>query len=414
MKVLFFSNSPANAEEYLNKTNVSGGWLQSLDKHVQKKVDFNLVFHTKKPIEPFKYRNANYYPVLDEDARTYNKLRNTITYVSYYSSQVKQYLNIVHEVSPDIIHIAGTENSFVYLQKYVNNIPIVFSIQGNLTVLTHKFFSGIEKEFIIKTGFTLNRFNPRSYWWLHQKFKYMGMRERLVLAEAKYIIGRTDWDRRITKILAPQRQYFHNDEILRGDFYSNIWNNTITTPLQIVSVTGPSLYKGLETILHTSRLLQDYGLKFNWHIIGLEANHRLVKIAQKKVKNGMENLIFHGRLSANKIVYHLLKAHIYVMGSHIENSPNNLCEAMLVGMPIVATNAGGTASLFRDTEDGVLIQDGDPWAMAGSILEIIENYEKAVKCGRHARQKALERHNPQKVVNDLINIYKNIIDDYKT
>jgi hypothetical protein len=33
---------------------------------------------------------------------------------------------------------------------------------------------------------------------------------------------------------------------------------------------------------------------------------------------------------------------------------------MIIGMPCIATFAGGTASMLKSDEEGILIQDGDP------------------------------------------------------
>jgi glycosyltransferase involved in cell wall biosynthesis len=97
------------------------------------------------------------------------------------------------------------------------------------------------------------------------------------------------------------------------------------------------------------------------------------------------------------------------MASHIENSPNNLCEAMILGMPCVATFAGGTASMLKDGAEGVLVQDGDPWVMAGAILELINDNNKAVLFGKNARERALVRHNKTTIVSELLASYDSII-----
>ena len=100
----------------------------------------------------------------------------------------------------------------------------------------------------------------------------------------------------------------------------------------------------------------------------------------------------------------------YTSALTIENSPNNLCEAMILGMPCIATYAGGTGSLLRDKEDGILVQDGDPWSMAGAILELWENSETSSRLGGNARIRALKRHDPLQVVTDLVSIYNNILE----
>jgi glycosyltransferase involved in cell wall biosynthesis len=101
------------------------------------------------------------------------------------------------------------------------------------------------------------------------------------------------------------------------------------------------------------------------------------------------------------------------MPSHIENSPNNLCEAMLIGMPCISTFAGGAGSLITDKFDGILIQDGDPYAMAGAILELYNDKEKAILLGQNARETALKRHDKDTVINDIIYNYNKIINDSK-
>ena len=49
--------------------------------------------------------------------------------------------------------------------------------------------------------------------------------ESFYLKNSKNIIGRTDWDRQITRILAPKSNYFVGNEILRDNFYEEKWNN---------------------------------------------------------------------------------------------------------------------------------------------------------------------------------------------
>ena len=94
----------------------------------------------------------------------------------------------------------------------------------------------------------------------------------------------------------------------------------------------------------------------------------------------------------------MLNANLYVHPSHIENSSNSICEAMLLGMPIIATYAGGTPSILGDKNEGLLVQDGDPYALAKSL-------------GSKARVKSFIRNDKEKIVKDVINIYASILSD---
>ena len=81
---------------------------------------------------------------------------------------------------------------------------------------------------------------------------------------------------------------------------------------------------------------------------------------------------------------------------------------MMMGMPIIATNVGGIPSLIKDNHEGILVQDGDPYALASAIIEMMKNRDLAYKFGMNARVKACQRHNKEKIMNDLLEIYREI------
>jgi len=58
----------------------------------------------------------------------------------------------------------------------------------------------------------------------------------------------------------------------------------------------------------------------------------------------------------------------------------------------------------------LLVQDGDPYAMAGAIIEMRENRGRAVSYGKNAQKKALIRHDKNKIVNNLLNIYRGVLE----
>jgi glycosyltransferase involved in cell wall biosynthesis len=252
----------------------------------------------------------------------------------------------------------------------------------------------------------------KSYGNIYKISQKSASREQKYIELHKNIIGRTDWDRRITSILSPGRSYFHNDEVLRDSFYEKQWRPKRDLDLVIIhSTIGSNYFKGLESILLASYLLTKYGLKHQWKVAGVVKNDLIVKISKKylNIPSIDRSIIYLGNISELDLVENLLNSHIYVMPSHIENSPNNLCEAMILGMPCISTNAGGSSSLITDKVDGLLIQNGDPWSMAGAIVEFCEDFDKAIDYGKKARIRALQRHSKEKIVRDLLEIYKNCL-----
>ncbi|MEG8947215.1 glycosyltransferase family 4 protein [Rosettibacter firmus] len=403
MRVLWFTNTPCNADEYFkNELKGSGGWLKALDQEIQKSLELYIAFYYKTKHLPFKYQNTNYIPIHINESLIKRFIRKYFNKIIL-NEHLNIYINIINTIKPDIIHIHGTENPFACIVPYVQ-IPVVISIQGNVTIYYHKYFSGIERHYLNINILNEHKMN-------YYKFKKMAKREINNLQHCKYIIGRTDWDRRISRIFAPKSKYYHCDEILRDVFYNTKWNPPYNKRFRIITTTTPVFYKGLETIFETMYELGKLGLDIEWLIAGIELNNSILKVIKRKLRDKytLKNIIFLGKLNDKELVKNLLEADLYVMPSHIENSPNNLCEAMILGLPCISTFVGGTGSIVNNNEDGILVQDGDPWALAGAILEIIKNRGRAIDLGSNARQRALIRHDKTKIVNELINIYNDII-----
>ena len=100
---------------------------------------------------------------------------------------------------------------------------------------------------------------------------------------------------------------------------------------------------------------------------------------------------------------------MYVHTAYIENSPNSICEAQLIGMPIVSTMVGGIATLVRNGIEGDLLPANDPWQIANAIVELAKDKKRMVSYSEHSRQHALERHNPEHILEQLLGCYKDLI-----
>jgi len=421
MKVLWFSNSPALADEFLSgnfKLKATGGWMYALNKALQCNVSLSVIFHFPYKIEPFNYQKTTYYPVYTGNIIIENLKKRFLSKV-YDDDFLQEYLKIIKQVNPDIIHIHGTENPFLCILG-TTKVPVVISIQGNLTVYHHKYLSGFNGLHIRRKS---EDFNIRTLLLGRNSFlkgfinlKRMSVIEQKYMKHAKHIIGRTDWDRRITRILAPESKYLVGNEMLRDGFYENQWNNKfIAGKIIIFTTNGNNYYKGFETLCFALFLLNNLEFDVEWRVAGISENSLINNITRRElgVKYPKKGLVLVGSLDENDLIKNLLESHIYVMPSHIENSPNNLCEAMILGIPCIATFAGGTGSLLKDGEEGILIQDGDPWALAGAIAEMKTDFVKAIEFGKKARGKALALHNKETVVAQYLQTYRQIIEAEK-
>ena len=73
---------------------------------------------------------------------------------------------------------------------------------------------------------------------------------------------------------------------------------------------------------------------------------------------------------------------------------------------------GGTASLIENNVSGVLVPIGDPYFAAYQIYRIYNDNSLNLSIGENAKQTAHKRHNREIIANQLLNTYKEIIEEF--
>ena len=408
MRVLWFSINPCGSIKRGGSLQYFGGWIVSLEQELKKNpsIQLSVSYITKGDDTSFDFDGVSYYPIKK------TRFDNLITRIKgkHSINIVPKCLEIINKVKPDIIHIHGTEHPFPLLVGNTN-IPIVISMQSILAPYADKYFSGIPEHFALKHDSLKYKLFFLGSYAMYKLTCNTAANELNAYKKLKYIIGRTDWDYCISRLIAPSSKYYKCDEILRDLFYSDKWESPNNEILTLVTTMSDSLYKGLEVVYRTSELLKENNVRFNWYIIGQSQNTNYEKMVRKftKVNPSDVNVMLLGRMNPQEMINIMKRSDIFVQVSHIENSPNSLCEAMILGMPIIASYAGGTNSLLHENIEGLLYQDGDCYSLAGKILYLSLNKDMAIDFGVKARCLALERHNKNKIVNQIINCYKDII-----
>lgn len=406
---MYFSNSFISQKELKG----SGNWVLTLINEISKSnfVELSVAFHdpsVKKilferleNLQLIRIPLLNYSNILD-------KLLSSWLIIEKYKNVVDDYLKVINNTKPDIIQIFGLESPYIRIIDKVT-IPIIIHIQGFLPSYVNFYFSRFSSMDIIKYA-GIRNIIAANLPFLRKKAIYKHIKiEKTMYKNIKYFLGRTDWDRLIVKAIAPDSKYFYCQEILREPFYKNIWSVPKNKKYVFYTTTSDAFYKNVDIIFETCNILETYHkkLKYEWRIMGVSNSDITPKVMKGKKKT-THNIKLLGKGDSNEIIRQLLNANIFIFPSAIENSPNALEEAMLVGIPIISTYGGGISSIIKNYETGMLINEGDPYSLAGAIIEILENYNKAIEMGKKAREIALLRHNPKLIVENLINIYHKI------
>lgn len=326
---------------------------------------------------------------------------------------VKDIQDIILDFKPEIIHLFGMESPLATILGNTE-IPVIVHLQGLLTACSNAYFPiGINKsnllypitqrEYLLRNGFCFakNNMEIRSHV------------EKEMFKSVHYIMGRTDFDYQITQLLAPQAIYFHVDEILRDIFYKSLpWKKRKRNNVVIVSTISETFYKGFDLILKTALLLKDnMNFDFKWEVIGLSENSQMRKIIERslKIKSVDVNVHCLGILTAEDLCVRLKNADVYIHPSYIDNSPNSLCEAQMLGLPVIATNVGGIASLVKDGWNGELVPANAPYELAFKIKRQVDQIDYAEKIGKQGRIDAFKRHDKEYIVSKLLSVYNSIL-----
>jgi glycosyltransferase involved in cell wall biosynthesis len=124
-----------------------------------------------------------------------------------------------------------------------------------------------------------------------------------------------------------------------------------------------------------------------------------------------ERVDFLGRLPFDRIPELLKAADVFGFASITETQGMVTMEALAAGLPVAAVEAGGTRDVVTDGVDGILTEN-DPEALAGAILSIIENPEKAEAFREAARRKA-RTFDIAYLAQRAVDVYRKAIEDQK-
>lgn len=318
---------------------------------------------------------------------------------------------ICAEFQPDVIHVHGTEHGLGLIAD-LTKVPVVVSIQGILTVYNYLERRGIDAGLILSTSPGL-LVRGEGLWAGRLAYRTAAPLERRVFATCRHFIGRTRFDQDVTRVLSPRSAYYHCDEVLRAPFYQATWSAAQASPLRIYATTGAYARKDVRTLLEATALLRDSGhpqahLLIAGRFGGVEGDRAVRRLISRLRLAPTVKLL--GSLDADSIVRELQAASVFVHPSHADNSPNSLAEALLVGTPCVASAVGGVPTLAPDGEQALLVQDGDPYSLAGALCRMFDDPALAARLSAAARAAALRRHDRDTISATQLAIYQKVAD----
>lgn len=355
--------------------------------------------------------------------RCYGFSANTDTPEVYDPGLEKRFEEILADYKPDILHVFGTEfpHALACIKTYGRPERTLVSIQGLCSAIAEEYMADLPVK--VQRQVTLrDRIKEDSLKQQQKKFKKRGEHEKEALLLTGHIAGRTDFDREQTAKINSSAVYHYLNETLRGIFYHDRWKRTVCEPYSIFLSQGDYPLKGFHYLLRAlPKVLEQFP---DTHVYVAGANIIEVGTFQDRLKlsaygkyirklireNRLSNRItMLGRLTAEEMKEQYLRCHLYVLPSALENSPNSLGEAMMLGMPCVAADVGGVHNLLTDGGDGLLYPAGDVEALADRIIEIFTKEAIVERFSDNARKHARVNHDADQNYYRLLHIYREML-----
>jgi glycosyltransferase involved in cell wall biosynthesis len=166
-------------------------------------------------------------------------------------------------------------------------------------------------------------------------------------------------------------------------------------------------WKGHDYLLEAIKLLIDKGRDIKLVIAGdgPKYEHLAGKASALGIK---DRVLFLGY--RNDIPDILSALDVVALPSYAnEGVPQSILQAMAMGKPVVACNAGAISEIVQDGRTGILVEPRDPVALTNGIASLLDNNELVKTITANARGLVESKYSLKQMVDKMENIYYDLM-----
>lgn len=231
---------------------------------------------------------------------------------------------------------------------------------------------------------------------------------KMIWKDAKYVVSNSQG----LKNLAIESSAKQNIEIIYNginieEFKPNFLQKDTSKFIITPGASRITSRKGLNYLIEAVAMLEKKYPQILLKIIGdgIERKNLEMQIDKLGVKN---NVFFAGIVKHNEVNKYCQEADVFVLPSLNEGMSNAMLEALASGLPIIATDTGGSKELIREGVNGFMIKFKDSNDIAEKLERLIVDPELAKKMGAESR-KIAENMSWGKVAGQYFELYKSIM-----
>ena len=406
MKVLWITNIifPAPCQELGLPSPVFGGWMLS-SLETLRKLTPNIEFAVATIYDGSELKIMHY------DTVTYYLLPSGRDNTRYKKALEPLWLKVKDDFVPDVVHIHGTEyaHGLAYIRSCgADNVCV--SIQGLVSVIARYYFADMTIRDIIKNITIRDILRCDTLFQQKRKFEKRGEIEEEYIKSVSHIIGRTSWDRAHIWAINPAAEYHFCNETIRPSFYNHKWEydkcEKYTIFLSQANYPIKGVHKVLEAMPLILRHFPDARIKIAGPSVVDKPFYRITGYGRyiRSLINKLhleDKVTFLGLLTEEQMCEQYLKANVFVCPSSIENSPNSLGEAQILGVSCIASYVGGAMDMMKE-DANYLYRFEEVEMLAAKVCEI---FELGGSYSTFSNNNASERHNSLINAQSLLYIY---------
>lgn len=171
----------------------------------------------------------------------------------------------------------------------------------------------------------------------------------------------------------------------------------------ICSVGRLSAEKGQDILFEAIKLLEQTDLKVEVFLFGSGPLQETLTEKAKKLE--IEKQI-HFVGFVDPVSCYLKDMDIFVQASRWEGLSLALLEAMALGLPVIATDTGGTAEVIQNHLSGILVQPENPEQIAQAIALLMQDKKLRQTLAKSAKERIKKQFSIQHTITHLINLYE--------
>jgi len=323
----------------------------------------------------------------------------------------RQMTRLLQDFQPDLVHFHSVQHHLTLAAVaacFDSHVPVVWTL--------HDYRSVCPSTALLSHGRPCEACRGGRYWHcVARRCKSGELSRSLAVTVESYLTHMLGWLRRVDCFVAPSR--FLAETTTRMGLPAHRLE-VVPNPVQPSGQPDFDGRSGTE-VLYVGRLSPEKGVDVLLRaLVGLpDARLRVhgdgpdwPRLRRLATDLGVDDRVcWEGWQPADAVAERMRKACLLAVPSICyENCPGSVLEAMVAGLPVVASHIGGLVELVDGGRAGWLVPAGDVESWRDGIGQVLQDPVSRRQSAATAYQRARARHDPERFLSRMVGIYRSV------